>query len=135
MLHFEIPPFSTPPRIATLNMSLESDNEGEDQEVLDNLEYEEQEVIQATPKDNNELNFLSGLADSLPDVSSDEEDPLADLDHSVQVGGGSGDIDSTPFCVPCEGNVCDCGRQLASTQRRKRFGTTPPARTRASRRK
>ena len=41
--HFEIPPFSTPPRNAELDVSLEDDNGEEDQEVLDDLEHEEEE--------------------------------------------------------------------------------------------
>ena len=41
--HFEIPPYSTPPRNAELDVSLDNDNGEEDQEVLDDLENEEKE--------------------------------------------------------------------------------------------
>ena len=42
--HFEIPPYSTPPR-TDLDVSLESDNDEEDQEVLDDLEHEEEDEV------------------------------------------------------------------------------------------
>ena len=48
---------------------------GQEQDVLDDLEYEEQGGIEATSKDEMEFNFLSNLAKNLPDISSDEEDP------------------------------------------------------------
>ena len=39
--HFKIPPFNTPPRSAELDVSLESNNGEEDQEMLDDLEHKE----------------------------------------------------------------------------------------------
>ena len=45
ILHnFEIPPYSTPPR-AELDVSLESDNAEEDQEVLDDPEHEDEDEV------------------------------------------------------------------------------------------
>ena len=136
MLHFKMPLFSTPPRDAVQDVSLESDNEEEDQEVLDDLEHEEKLGIEETCRDAVEFNFLSNLAKSLPDVSSDEEEPVmeadprslmskslmkalldphavdeetaAEVEGRVQQGNGSDDLDDTPFCIPCEGNVCFC---------------------------
>ena len=60
--HFEIPPYSTPPRNAELDVSLDSDNGEEEQEVLDDLENEEQEE-----KGAGEVEEQGGLAqESIP---------------------------------------------------------------------
>ena len=59
--------------------TLESDNKEEDQEVLHDLEHEEKVGIEETYRDEMEFNFLSNLANSLPDVSSDEE-PVMEAD-------------------------------------------------------
>ena len=131
-------------RVSVLTQ-LPGDIEGEEQEVLDDLECDEQEDIEATFKDKEEFNFLSNLANSLPDVSSEEEDPMegdprslvsqrlmkdllnphggseevgevAEVEHSVQEGNcGSGDLDTTPFCAPCDGNVCYCEDRRQTT--------------------
>ena len=53
--HFEIPPFSTPPRNAELDVSLEDDNGEEDQEVLDDLEHEEEEEQGLTNANENKI--------------------------------------------------------------------------------
>ena len=52
--HFEIPPFSTPPRNAEEDVSLEDDMEEEDQEVLEDLEQEEKEDKETTEDDRGE---------------------------------------------------------------------------------
>ena len=44
MHHFEILEFLTPPSNVAMQVSLESNNEDKDLEVLDDLEYEEQDV-------------------------------------------------------------------------------------------
>ena len=80
MLHFEIPPFSTHPRNAAQDVFLESNNEEEDQEALYDLEHEEKVGIEETYRYEVEFNFPSNLANSLPDVSSDEEDPVMEAD-------------------------------------------------------
>ena len=90
-----------------------------------------------TYRDKAEFNSLSNLANSLPDVSSEEEDQAMETDprylmsqslmkallnpHAVEEqatvveegsvlegneSGGSDGLDVTPFCIPCEGNVC-----------------------------
>ena len=28
------------------------------------------------------------------------------MENSIHEGSGSDDLDTTPFCIPCEGNVC-----------------------------
>ena len=90
-----------------------------------------------TYRDKAEFNSLSNLANSLPDVSSEEEDQAMETDprylmsqslmkallnpHAVEEkatvveegsvlegneSGSSDGFDVTPFCIPCEGNVC-----------------------------
>ena len=58
MLHFKIPPFSTPPSNAALDVTLESDNEEEEQEFLEDLEYEEQEGRRQLPRIRWNLTFF-----------------------------------------------------------------------------
>jgi hypothetical protein len=84
--HFEIPPYSTPPR-TDLDVSLESDNNEEDQEVLDNLDHEEEEeVLQAEVK-----------------YEDDSIEQGEAVDSAVPA-----QEDVIPFCHPCKGNVCYC---------------------------
>ena len=80
MLHFEIPPYSTTPRDATLDVSLENDDEDEEQEGQDDLDYEEKVGGEEAYKEEAEFNALSNLADSLSDGSSEEEDLAMETD-------------------------------------------------------
>ena len=68
--NFEISSFSIPPRSTVLDVSLESDNEEEDQEARGDLEQKEKE---------------------------DE--------HKAEGVRGE---DFIPYCVSCDGTVCDC---------------------------
>ena len=43
MMHFEIPPYLTPPRNEQDNILLDDNMEEKDQEVLEDLDYEEQQ--------------------------------------------------------------------------------------------
>ena len=53
MRYWDIPPYATPPRNEDLDVSLEDDNGSEDQEILDDVEYGEQEEREAMKaKDN-----------------------------------------------------------------------------------
>ena len=80
MKQFEISPFTTPPR-TDLDVSLESDNNEEDQEVLDDLDHEEEE----------------------------EEDKDDDVELGKEVDGAvPAQEDVIAFCHPCKGNVCYC---------------------------
>ena len=81
MLHFlPFPPYSTPPRDATLDVSLENDDEDEDKVVMDDLEHEEKVGGEEANREEAEFNALSNLADSLPDGSSEEEDLAMETD-------------------------------------------------------
>ena len=45
---------------------------------------------------------------ALLDPHAVDEETAAEVEGSVQEGKGSGDLNDTPFCIPCEGNVCFC---------------------------
>ena len=68
-------------------MSLESDNDEEDQEVLDDLEHEEEdEVLQ---------------------VEVEHEDDSVEQGEAV-AGAAAAQEDDVAYCIPCKGNVCYC---------------------------
>ena len=88
--HFEIPPYSTPPR-TDLDVSLESDNEEEDQEILDDLDHEE--VLQ---------------------VEMEDEDGTVELGEAVAEAAPVQEND-VAYCTPCKGNICYCEDERQAT--------------------
>ena len=49
-----------------------------------------------------------------PNVVEEEVAEVAEVEDSVQEGSSSGDLDATPFWIPCDGNIrhCEDSRQV-----------------------
>ena len=68
-------------------MSLKSNNEEEEQEVLDDLEHEEEEEVLQ--------------------VEVEHEDDSVEQGEAV-AGAAAAQEDVLPYCIPCKGNICYC---------------------------